>query len=54
MRFLLNMSEWLTYLVIKNLKMACYDVIVDYNRTLTCLTICNLKIACHEIVNNFD
>ena len=53
MRFLLDLSELLTYSVIRNLKMANYDVIIDSKRTLTYSTICNLKMACHEIVNNF-
>ena len=54
MRFLLNLIEPLTYLVIRNLKMACYDVIADSKQTLTYSMICNLKMASHEIVNDFE
>ena len=54
MKFLLNMSERLTYLVIKYLIMDCYDVIVHSKQTLTYSTISNLKIAFHEIANDFE
>ena len=40
--------------MIKNLRMTCYDVIVDSKQKLTYLTICNLEMACYEIVNDFE
>ena len=54
MRFLFNLSEQLTYSMIRNFRMACYDVIVDSKQSLPDLMTCNLKMACHEIVNDFE
>ena len=46
------MGEWFTYLATCNLKMACYEIVVDLKKQLTYLQICNLRMTCYDIVDD--